>query len=800
MQPIADNLNDRSSNLCSAFKGLPLLVLRSAVRARAKTGFMSPGALPEANRMQLVNSKVLTMKAIDRIETASDFDPRSDDFSFSDLWRNLRDHLKIFCLTVAGCVILAAVYGMLATPVYKVNMLIQVQKQQASLLGALADVTGGLNATSAVEGELDVIKSRTIVGAAIAAVHADTQVSVNNYFPLLGRVYAERHRIPSGSLAAPVPGLSSYAWGGERLGLSRFLIPQTDYDTPFYLTIEPDNRWTLKGSGDDVLATGKVGELARFRVGTATDGKEAEVLVSNYLGRPGTVFRIVQQSPADAYEAIDKKVTAEETSKDSSMIRLTVAGDNPLMTAALADAIGRQYVALNVRERSQQARMSLQFLQEKLPSIKRALDESEETLNQFRMDSNTIDVRQQTEALLSRAVDLKRQRTAVELNLEANTKNFTSAYPGQEALQNQLNVLNTELSSLDQEVSALPAKQQRYFRLARDVTVNTQLYTALLANAQQLEVAQAGTTGNVFVVDGASIPTKMSWPSLSILLSGSLFGGVLFAFIVVQFLGSRRNVMRDTTQIEHFSQVPLYFTVPISKAQELLMRSSESERRMLSEVKADDPSIEALRSLRSNLQLPANKERNVVLFTGPIQGVGKSFIATNFAYLLALNGHRVILIDADLRRSSLHHYLPPYRTKGLAEVLEGTVSLESAVRQGVPENFHYLPAAQNLPRNPAELLDLPAFGVLIERLKTQYDYVIIDSPPVLPLSDSLAIATHCDQVFLVSRSNMSTARQLRETIERLETAGVQVTGHIFNGALRYDYAYGYAESKYGPSA
>jgi tyrosine-protein kinase Etk/Wzc len=470
------------------------------------------------------------------------------------------------------------------------------------------------------------------------------------------------------------------------------------------------------------------------------------------------------------------------------------------MTAALADAIAQGYVALNVKERSQQARMSLQFLQEKLPSIKRALDESEDRLNQFRIGSNTIDVRQQTDALLSRAVDLKRQRTAVELNLEANTKSFTPAYAGQQALQNQLNVLNAELSSLDREVAALPSKQQSYFRLARDVTVNTQLYTGLLANAQQLEVAEAGTTGNVFVVDGASVPTRMSWPSLSILLSGSLVGGMFLAFVFVQFLGSRRNLLRDTAQVEHFSQLPLYFTVPSSKAQEMLARSKEKERKMLGEVKSDDPSIEALRSLRSTLQLTANKMRNVVLVTGPIQGVGKSFIAANFAYLLALNGHRVILIDADLRRSRMHHYLSPARHEGLAEVLAGTAPLEPAIQQSVLENFHYLPAAQTVPQNPAELLDRPEFGSLIAQLKTQYDYVIIDSPPVLPLSDSLAIAAHCDQVFVVSRSNMSTGRQLRETIERLETAGVQVTGHIFNGVMRHGYGYGYSESQNRPTA
>jgi tyrosine-protein kinase Etk/Wzc len=749
-----------------------------------------------------VNNKVPKMKANDRIETVTDFGSREDDFSILDLWYNLRDHFGVFCISVFGCALVAAIYGLFASPVYKVDTLIQVQKQQASMLGSLADVAGALSSNSAIEGELDVLKSRSIVVSAITAVNANAQISVDNYFPIIGRAIAQRHSPTSNVLAKPLFGLSSYAWGGERLELARFDVPETRDNDPFFLTIEPNNRWTLTSSGKSVVASGAVGELVKFQVGGEAGANEGrgQIFVSNYLGRPGTTFRIVWRPLPETYEALSKKVSAEQTTKDSSMIRVTVSGENPWMTADLSNAIAKGYVALNIQERSRQARMSLQFLQEKLPSIKLALDDSESKLNQFRMGSNTIDVRQQTEALLARAVDLKRQRTAVQLNIEANTKNFTPEYAGQRALRNQLDLINTELSTIDAEVAELPARQQRYFQLARDVSVNTQLYTSLMANAQQLEVAEAGTTGNVFIVDSAAIPTKKSWPSLSILLSGAVTAGAFFGFVIVQFLGSRRNVLRDTARFESYAHVPLHFTVPASKAPELLARADDSERKTLGAVRTDDPSMEALRCLRSNLQLPVNRERNVVLFTGPIQGVGKSFVSRNVAYLMALNGHRVILIDADLRRSEFSFDLSPSRSKGLAEVLDGTVEIEDVIRRDVADNLDYLPAALAVPQNPAELLDRPEFGLLIKQLKDTYDFVIVDSPPVLPLSDSLAIAVHCDQVFVVSRSNLSTARQLRETIARLETAGVQVTGHIFNGGVRGSYPFTYPETKYGHPA
>jgi tyrosine-protein kinase Etk/Wzc len=740
------------------------------------------------------------MKAINQIDL-TERDRQEDDFCLADLWYNLCDHWRIFCAIVAGFVVAAGLYGVFADPVYKADALIQVQKQQGSLLGALPDVAGALNPNSAIEGEPDVISSRAIVGAAINNVHAETKVSVDSYFPLFGRVYAQRHRLPANVLAAPVLGLSAYAWGGEQLGLTRFVIPEELYTKNFYLTIEPGSRWTLKTANDYVLTTGKIGELRQFTVGTDSGTKGGAILVSNYIGRPGTVFRIVQQSPDDAYEAASNNITVAETTKDSSMIRVTFASSDPGLAAGLVNGIADAYVALNIQKRSQQVRMSLDFLREKLPSMKQELDASENRLNEFRIRSRTIDVQQQTEALLTRAVDLTRQKTAVRLSLEANAKVFEPDHPAVLALRSQIGVLDNELASVDRNVEALPATQQDYLRLARDVTVNTQLYTALLANAQQLEVAEAGTTGNVFVVDRASIPTKMSWPSVRILLSGGFVVGLFFAFVCVQFFAAQRNVLRDPLQIKRFSRVPLYSTVPSSKFQETLMRSHAGEPKMLSEIRADDPSIEALRSLRSTLQLAGSgKGHEVVLFTGPTQGVGKSFISTNFAYLLALSNRRVLVIDADMRRSSFHNYLPANQTNGLAEVLAGTASLEQTIYRGVLDNLDYLPAAGRAPSNPAELLDRPQLGILINRLKTEYDYVIIDSPPVLPLSDALAIAAHCDQVFVVSRSNMSTARQLIETITRLETAGIHVTGHVFNGATRYGYGYKYAEQQYGTLA
>jgi tyrosine-protein kinase Etk/Wzc len=174
----------------------------------------------------------------------------------------------------------------------------------------------------------------------------------------------------------------------------------------------------------------------------------------------------------------------------------------------------------------------------------------------------------------------------------------------------------------------------------------------------------------------------------------------------------------------------------------------------------------------------------IILFTGPTQGVGKSFVSSNFAYLLAETKASVLLIDADMRQGRLSSLLHSQRGAGLAEVLGGTAELEEAITSVDQSSLSILHAGASAPSNPSELLGRPAFQEMLATLRERYDFVVIDSPPVLPVSDALSIAAQgCDLVLLVSRADYTGARQLEETLRRLENVGAKVVGHIFNGFL-----------------
>lgn len=725
-------------------------------------------------------------------------DSSDDDVSLLTLWHNVTSHVRLFAWIASSILALAILYLLVAPPVYKANALIQVDEQQGSALGALSDVASALSLNKPIDGELDILTSRAVLEPAIEATQARTAISVANRIPVIGRLYGRFATPPDGLAEAPL-GLTGFAWGGERLVLAAFDVPKVLYGEKFHLRAGQNGQWTLEDRDGVPVARGVPGQRVGFTVLTDYGPGQGVIEVRELRGRSGASFKLVESSLQDTLDAMGKRLKVEETTKDSSMIQLSMKNNDPELAARFANEVARAYVSMNIRHRAEQARLSLQFLNRKLPAFRQELERSEDRLNGYRIRTKTIDVEQQTEALLTRAVDLTKQKTLVDLNLQAMHQQYRAGHPALQALQAQDSALDQALRDIDKQVQALPSTQQDYLRLARDVAVNTQLYTALVANAQQLEVAEAGTTGNVSIIDLAVAPEQMDWPKVPLVLVGGVFGGLMIAFVVVQGLAALRGVLRDPLHIERLTQVPIFAIVPSSNRQTRLVKDSQKDNwrymALLASQDAADPSIEALRSLRTTLKFAMfGTEGRAILFTGPTQGVGKTFVAANFAYLLAIKGMRVLILDTDMRRSGLNRYFPLASVHvGLANVLAGDAKFSDAIVGSGFEGLDILPAGSSTPPNPGELLERPAFAALLKEANARYDYVIVDSPPVLPVSDAVTVAQACGAVFVVSRSEVTNGRQLVETMNRLSHAGVKVSGQVFNGfhATRYGYGYGY---------
>jgi tyrosine-protein kinase Etk/Wzc len=203
-----------------------------------------------------------------------------------------------------------------------------------------------------------------------------------------------------------------------------------------------------------------------------------------------------------------------------------------------------------------------------------------------------------------------------------------------------------------------------------------------------------------------------------------------------------------------------------------------------------DPAIEALRSLRTNLQFALTESSsNIIAIEGPAPSVGKSFVACNFAHVLAAFGERVLLIDGDLRRGILHRAFGLDRAPGMSDVLSSDVTLSSALRHTAEPNLDFLSSGTHRP-NPSEMLGSARLRQLLDQASSAYDLVLVDTPPVLAVTDAALVARCAGVNLLVLRSGEHNAREIKVALKRLRHAGAPMHGIIINDALMGASRYG----------
>jgi tyrosine-protein kinase Etk/Wzc len=356
---------------------------------------------------------------------------------------------------------------------------------------------------------------------------------------------------------------------------------------------------------------------------------------------------------------------------------------------------------------------------------------------------------------------------------------------------------------LNLRVKTFPNLEQDLLRVSRDVKVNSELYVGLLNASQQLRLVKEGKVGNVRVVDVAAVPEERVKPKRLIVVALAAALGLVAGLALAYLRNSLRPGIKDPADIEQRAGLHVFATVPHSVGQVAQFRDAKARlpgTHVLAVAAPQDPAVESLRSLRTALQFAMlDTDNKAVLITGATPGVGKSFISVNFAAVLGAADKKVLLLDADLRKGHLHQYFGLGREHGLSEVVSGSFILENALHRQVAPNVDFL-ATGTLPPNPAEVLMTPATQALLQHLASQYDLVIIDSPPVLAASDAAVLAPQAGAVFLVARAEVTSLGELQESAKRLAQSGAQTRGVIFNGLNlskhRYGYGYGYGY-KYG---
>ena len=582
-----------------------------------------------------------------------------------------------------------------------------------------------------------------------------------------------------------------------KIEVSKFVVPQHAINEQFTLVVERDNHFSLNNPAQDTILHGEVGKLA-----TSKDGA-IQLLINSIDASANTTFVLKKMSDFKIINLLKRQLKITdlgENRQNTGVLALTLVGPIPKLAADTLNAIGKTIQAKDKKKNEIEASQTLRFLQQQLPLAKEQLAGAESELNQYRSKSGKIDIKLQSEYLLTQLTEIDKQLGELRIDSIDKAQRYTEQHPLLISMNNKMRELNAERGRLEIQLKKLPASDQIAMNLLRDVKVKESLYKDLLKRIQGLKLVKAGVVSDVRILALAKLP-RFSLPmKRSLIYVASLLLGFMVSLMIIFSRKLLFPLVDDPHWSErHFDLINLAI-IPYSKEQFTNAGSPKGATLafvpLIAHSNPRNLAIESLRSLRTTLQIKLSCEtNNIVSILGVSPGVGKSFISANLAYLLATAGKRVVVIDTDMRRGTLHKYYNAQPVPGLSEVLTNKKSLTEVIKGTVHNNLMVIPRG-TYPEDPAELLTSAYFKELLSTLSQQFDIVLIDTPPVLLVTDAVLISIHAGTNYLVMGANTHQPKEIEISIKRLSSAGITLNGTIFNfqkqvsGQNSYTHKYG----------
>ena len=704
--------------------------------------------------------------------------------SLGEILATLMEYKWLIASITLAALIIGLAFTFVSKPVYRADGLLQVE-EKGSGAGSLKALQPLLGDDTTVSAEVEILGSRMVLGRVVEKLKLDL-IATPKTFPLIGGTIARRYAGEEPN--TPLLGLSSYAWGGEVIQVDSLDVPRPYLDQQLILTLGEAGAFSIADKDDEVVLKGTVG--------TRASSNGFSVFIAQIKARPDTRFRLTKLSAESAIADIRNKYAVKERGKKSGVLELSLIGPDAKQIELVLDEIQKVYVRQNVERRSAEAEKTLKFLDAQLPALKVQVDAAEAAYNNYRQSRGSLDLSLETQGVLKSVVEVEDAAVKLKQEREELRQRFTSEHPTVQAVDAKLARLNDRRKQFDGEVSRLPETQQTVLRLARDVEVSTKLYTELLNTAQQLKVSKAGTVGDVRVIDSAAVARQPIGAKPLAILSIAILLGLVVSLITIWLLRTLRVVVEDPETIEAQLGLPVYATVPHSKSELALdrrLKKGEGTGELLAVKFPEDDAVESLRSLRTTLHFALlDAQQNSLLITGSSPGLGKSFISKNLGAVLAQLGKRVVIIDADMRRGHINKEFGLPRAMGVSEFVTGQATLENIIKPTSVPNLYVVTTGQ-IPPNPSELLMHSRFEELLKQLSEQFDNLIVDAPPILAVSDAAIIGRHVGATLMVARAGKHPIRELEQAVKRMNQAGVQVKGFVFNdlNTDRQRYRYGY---------
>jgi len=486
--------------------------------------------------------------------------------------------------------------------------------------------------------------------------------------------------------------------------------------------------------------------------------------------------------------------------KDTQMITVEFESESAVLAARIANALAKAYIDDQLGSRVEMTRQATGWLEQRLKVLKANLQVSERSLQDYMEKNHLVDVKGVGTLTAKELEDLTTKMVDARAKYSELSKRYGARHPKMIAARSELEASKRELSRGKTRIQSIGRKEVQLRELQRQVDSNRQLYDTFLSRLKEASQAVDLQAANARVSDPAVAPIAPFKPKKRLILALAFFASLMMGVLLAFLHEALDKTIKRADEIEAKLGLPLLGILPLIKSNRK-NRSSQAFA-MLDENQASY--AEAMRTIRTGLVLSSlDNPHKVILVTSSIPGEGKTTVATNLAAAMATM-EKVLLIGADLRRPQLERAIGmDGKQAGMSDILAETAELRDCMYRVEKANFDVLPCGQ-IPPNPLEMLSSERFARLLGLLEQAYDRIIIDSPPVQAVSDSLVLSRYAKAVVYVVEADNTHEHAVINGIKRLRDQQAPLAGVVLNkvdvaNAKKYGYDYTGYYDHYGYS-
>lgn len=771
---------------------------------------------------------------------------QNDEIDLKDLFKTIMKYKYIIAFFAIIFALASAIFAYTKPSIYSSFATIELQEDSNkwSPDDALKQAFSGGSVN--VENQIEILKSKSLADRALKDLNLKTR-----YFTV--KNYRTKEYYNNSPFIVIDKILDDTIYG------TTFNLTPVDEES-FRLEIKPISKFSKRG----VLALTGVQPLEDYELITYDKvHKYGEDIVSQWFTLNITKLSSLENEeysftfvhPSIASDVYLSELSVSQVSELSSILRVSIEDNVSLRASDLLNSLFKAYLEQEVERKSEVANLSLDFIDNQLEEINKKLKTSETDLESYKEINDVISLSDKAKTVSTQLVEYESK--IQELNIEENILNnlfqyisnnqnlaglsvgsitfadpalailikslheqasqkeallldYTELHPEVKkfsqtiatlrrqivaSLKNNLKQLEQRKKSLNdliykyqKSIETLPKQERELTRLTRHFSVNEKVYSYLLEKRAETAILKSSTISNARILDIALNFSKPIKPKrVLIVLVGLILGvivGLAYAFLREFF----NNTIKNTEEIEKYSSIPIYGVIPFNKNKKTLSVFSE-----------------AFRSIRTNLQfLPQNESSRIISVTSSVSGEGKTTIVAKLGEIISQTNKKVIVLDLDLRKASVHKEFDLPNNIGMSNYLTGQNSLTEVIKK-TSNDFVDVITTGPLPPNPSELILNENMKNILDELKKSYDYILIDTPPVGLVTDALILMNYSDITFTIVRANY-TRKEFIKNLDRLaKEHSHNHVGMILNGVEIGDkygygygvsYGYGYGNGKY----